>query len=1044
VRALFDGGGDPFVHALGFATLSQPVATNGALSAIAGAPPAGVALVVAPWGERLDRFWRPAVTFARENGVDWALLFNGTHARLVDASRVFMRRYLQFDLDDALEDSATFAAMWAVLCASAVSPATARGSSAMRRAVEQSERHALEVCGSLRDGVLTAAEEVLAAMGGRRPPLTPAATLDQALTVVYRILFLLFAEARALVPVWHPVYRQSYSLEALRVAAESGATPAGIWDALRAVTRLAHAGCHAGTLRVTPFNGRLFAPATAPLTERRHLDDRAAAKALLALSTRPARDRAGREPIGYGDLGVEQLGAVYETLLDYTPVRSTPDSPIELRPGSGVRKSTGTFYTPQPLAAFLVRRTLAPLVSNRGPEEILNLRIVDPAMGSGAFLVAAAAYLAHEYENALVTAGGYHPSDFGPFERASILRTIAERCLFGVDVNPMAVQLARLSLWLATLAADRPLSFLDHHLQAGDSLVGAWVSALTGAPRRRRQRAGSTPLFRDLEIAGSMRDVVPVRFDLATAPSDTVEQVRAKERALASLNRLDSPLSLWKRIADVWCAGWFGQEGEVPAAAFRALADVILTGRGDLPPRLAARHLDAARTIAAERRFFHWELEFPEVFFDANGRRLPDAGFDAVLGNPPWDMVRADSGSRSERTRAQRDISAYLRFTRESGFYEAQSDGHANRYQLFVERAVTLLKPGGRLGLIVPSGLVMDHGSIRLRQWLFRNSAVDAVVGFDNRDAVFPIHRSIRFLLFTGTAGAPTHAINCRLGERNVAALETGDDTTGPDWFPVRVSRPLLQRISGDSLALPDLRSPLDLAILEKACALFQPLGSANGWQVRFGRELNAADDRPLFKKSGGGVPVIEGKAIAPFRVLHDAIRWSVTAAAARSRLADRYDRPRLAYRDVASVTNRTTLIAAVLPAPCVTTHTLFCLRTRVPLLSQYFLCGLFNSLVVNYLVRLRVTTHVTTSIVEGLPAPVRDEAPLAFVRIAGWARRLARCRLDESSREWAQLNATVARLYQLTEGEFRHVLATFPLIEQRARERALRAYDTV
>src|SRR5204863_6628873 len=162
---------------------------------------------------------------------------------------------------------------------------------------------------------------------------------------------------------WHPVYRQSYSVETLGACAGLRRPATGFWDALRAIARLAHAGCDAGDLRVTPFNGGLFSPVRTPLAERRGLDDEAARRALMALSTRPAPDRAGRQPIAYRDLGVEQLGAVYETLLDYKPRihgvvrRNRPASrvSIALDPGSGVRKTTGTFYTPQPIAEYLVR-----------------------------------------------------------------------------------------------------------------------------------------------------------------------------------------------------------------------------------------------------------------------------------------------------------------------------------------------------------------------------------------------------------------------------------------------------------------------------------------------------------------------------------------------------------------------------------------------------------------------------------------------------------------------------------------------------------------
>src|SRR4029079_9605135 len=513
----------------------------------------------------------------------------------------------------------------------------------------------------------------------------------------------------------------------MRNEAERSARAIVLWDALRAIARLAHDGCRAGDLRVTAFNGRLFAPARTPLADRRDLDEGAARRAVMALSTRPAADGAGRERIAYRDLGVEQLGAVYETLLDYEPAIDA--GTVTLRTGSGVRKATGTFYTPQPIAEYLVRRTLAPLVRGRSAAEILQLRIVDPAMGSGAFLVAACRYLAAAYEAALIRDGGCHASDVDEAERAMIRRTIAERCLYGVDLNPMAVQLARLSLWLATLAADRPLSFLDHRLQTRDSLLRAWVARLRHAsPSPSRPRGHrELPLFAADAIGGALRAALPVRFSLESTPNDSLEQVRAKERAFAAMTARDAALSHWKRIADLWCAHWLlPRDDALPRAAFGSLSDFILTGRSQLPRPTATQCLERADEAAAAHRFFHWELEYPAVFFDRDGARLPRAGFDAVLGNPPWDMIRADAGPAADRGRARGTVASVVRFTRDSVIYSSQSHGHANRYQLFLERAIALTRQGGRLGLVLPSGLAMDHGSAPLRRTLFATSNVDA------------------------------------------------------------------------------------------------------------------------------------------------------------------------------------------------------------------------------------------------------------------------------------------------------------------------------
>jgi hypothetical protein len=1074
-RTLLQAGASPLLALLGFDAPTRVDFVGRAVAATIhkrGGDPllSPVALLVTPWGERLDPLWRIAVTQGMHRAAVWCLLFNGVRLRIVDASRLYARRYVEFDLDLAIDDAQSCAALWRTAHASALVGGGIGEASSLHAIVAASDRHAAGVCRSLRDGVLSASGDVLGALfvpaRGSRTRTLPD-SFEQALTIVYRILFLLFAEARALVPLWHPVYRESYSIEALRDIAEQPLGAPGLWDALGAIARLAHAGCRAGDLRVTPFNGRLFSPARTPLAERRDLDDEAARRAILALSTRAAADRGGRQRIAYRDLGVEQLGAVYETLLDYEPrvarapaVRgSRTRATVTLESGSGVRKTTGTFYTPQPIAEYLVRRTLAPLVHGASSDRLLRLRIVDPSMGSGAFLVAACRYLAGAYEAALVDEGRCHPGDIGEVERAAMRRAIAERCLYGVDLNPMAVQLARLSLWLATLASDRPLSFLDHRLQVGDSLLGAWLANVRMAPTPRRpahRKAASLPLFADEAVGDALRAALPIRFSLESTPNDTLAQVREKERAFAAMTARDAALSRWKRVADLWCATWFSTD-DLPGPAFAALTDAILSGQTVLPLRTTGRYLEAADEIAAARHFFHWELEFPEVFFAEGGRRLPRAGFDAVIGNPPWDMMRADAGSTDARALARPAIASMLRFTRRAGIYTAQSDGHANRYQLFLERAIDLTRQGGRIGLVLPSGLATDHGSAALRRRLLTRCNVDAIVGIDNHRGLFPIHRSVRFLLVTASPGAPTDRIACRLGLSDAAELAAAGDQAAEasGWFPIRLSPAALERISGPDLAIPVLKTATDLMLLERATSLFPPLGSAAGWSAAFGRELNATDDRDAFRPAGscsartvhharrlrqGDLPVVEGKHIEPFSVALEAVPNTVSAAEARRRLrSDRHDRPRLGYRDVASATNRLTLIAAVLPGGCVSTHTVFCLRTPLPLRALYFLCGLFNSFVVNYLVRLRVTTHVTTATVERLPIPTREVAPAAFREIAALARVLSK-RSDPAAH--AQLNARVAELYQLSAADFQHVLSTFPLVPGEERQRAFSVFS--
>jgi hypothetical protein len=279
------------------------------------------------------------------------------------------------------------------------------------------------------------------------------------------------------------------------------------------------------------------------------------------------------------------------------------------------------------------------------------------------------------------------------------------------------------------------------------------------------------------------------------------------------------------------------------------------------------------------------------------------------------------------------EAAAVVRFTRDAGVYDAQSDGQANRYQLFLERSLALARPGGRIGLVLPAGLAADQGSARLRRLLFARCDVDALVGFDNKQTIFPIHRSVRFLLLTGTVGKPTQSIGCRLGEVDPSILERREDDTGCEsWFSVHLSPALLHRLSGNDLSVPDVRAPVDLTIAERAAALFRPLGDDSGWSAHFGRELNATEDRGALHEAGHGLPIIEGKLIEPHRVRLNDARFSIVSRDARRLLGDRHQRWRLAYRDVASATNRLTLIAAILPPGTVSTHTVFCLRTLLPL----------------------------------------------------------------------------------------------------------------
>ena len=1051
LRLIVDVAAIPLCEVIGCRIRHLEPQGNAFIGATAGGASAPLALCITPWGCGLDDPWRMAVTAGRTAGSTWALIYSGNALRIVDATRTWARRAVEFDLPLALTDERGAMAVAALLEAAS---AQEDEEGALRHLVDRSERHGVKVCAALGVGVIEALASLATALDDtssrrRRHRPSERTVFEQSITIVYRLLFLLFAEARAIVPTWHHIYRTSYTIDALCQRSASDRKTRGLWKALQAISRLAHAGCRAGDLVVTPFNGRLFSPRHTPLAESGRVPDAVVGGAVTSLAT--TRGPSGRQRIAYADLDVEQLGAVYQRVLEYEPQRA--NGTLRLTRTSHDRKSSGSFYTPRAMTDFLVRRALHPLVANRSADEILSLRVLDPAMGSGAFLVSACRFLARAVERALAADRAW-PSGPSEPERAALRRMVAQRCLFGVDRNPMAVQLARLSLWLCTLSGDRPLTFLDHHLVTGDSLIGASFADLTRTPRRRRRRVtrphGRLPLF-DADPSSDLATVVlPARFRLVRAPEDTPDDVREKERVLSALSAPGAPLEKWKRIADVWCAGWFWDAGSVASGVYFDVMSALSGTRAALQQHQVEQVVSRASATSSAHQFFHWELEFPEIFFTADGRHDPKGGFDCVVGNPPWDVLRADLGSDEARQRSRREQNARLRFLRDSGIYPAQGKGHANCYQLFLERALQLARPGGRLAMIVPSGLATDLGSGSLRRHVFDTMSVDRLIGFDNRAAIFPIHRDVRFLLLTGTKGWATERLACGFGHTHVSWLDQLPDAVAgdpPEARSIILSRAVIESLDPAHQSLPWLQSAADLDILAAVLATVPRLSDADGWMVTFGRELNATDDRPHFRSLSPNeelLTIIEGKHLEPFRLVHSASTMGVPRARAETLIDPKrtFLRSRIAYRDVASATNRVTLIAAILPPGTISTHTVFCAKTALSESHHYCLLALLNSLVANYLVRLQVTTHVTAALMARLPVPKPATSSPEFRRLASAARSLEKTGIDGHENLYAQINAISGRLYGLTRKQYEHVVSTFPLLSEGFRNECLHRFD--
>jgi hypothetical protein len=975
-------------------------------------------IVVLPWGTSQDGLQRAAIRLAAEEAATWVSVCNGVSWRWYDATRPYARDHLGVDLAQATVDARVWHVLW--LFGQALPGGRTRHGPVHTGIGQLVAASASEVAGtaaSLRDGVAAALAELSAAV--------PAAH-DAHVTQIFQWLFLLFAEARGLLPEWQPAYRRSYALSAMaRENRRRASPPMGVHESLVALARVGREGADLGAVRVAALNGPLFAGT--PLTRRGSRLPDAVLGRILERLTHGGGPPPGRSdgathaqgddrPIDFATLGVQHLGSMYEHLMSPPVPAGTP---------ALLRKRTGAFYTPVVLADLLVQRTLEPLVREASADQILSLRILDPAMGSGALLASALRYLVSTVETAWVREGRGGPLDIPADERASLPRRVAEQCLFGVDVDARAVQVARLSIWLLSLSPDRPLTWLDAHLRVGNSLVGASPALiLSRAPVRERigrpRAANQLTLFDLARWHHEASELGPLLRALSQRPTNSARDAHEKSRALDAL-RERSELALWRARADAWCGA--AMDGEAPStAAWRAVDERIRDGSH------AGLQVEACRdrwdALARTQHCLHWTLEFPDVFDAGRG------GFDAVIANPPWEMLRGDLGTGEERATRRDDVSPLLRFVRRSGVYR-EVGGHINSYQLFVERMLQLLRPYGRLGCLLPGSVLADHGAATLRRHVFDNAAVDRLSIFSNREALFPIHRSLRIVSLTATAGASTEGV---IVDDGVAfRVRQANDEARP--APRLLSRAMLRLATGDAESIPCLRGAEDLRLLEHLLAA--PELGENGWGLRFGRELNATEDRGLLGRAAcdGGLVVVDGKHLHPFTVrVPDDGPWVHERDARTALPTEPWRRWRLAYRDISSPTNTRSLIAAILPPGCVSTHTLFCLRTRASLPTQLYLCGMLNSLVADWFVRRFLGAHVTTRLMARLPVPRPTPADPRWRRVVRLSARLMRAPADEHAQ--GELHVVAAELYGLGPEAMATVVSDFPRLPPAVRDR--------
>jgi len=704
-------------------------------------------------------------------GVDWGILTNGREWRLYyrQASSTATEFYL-VDLMELLEggDRQKFRYFWLFFRQEAFIK-DIHGQNFLERVREGSTTYATRVGNELKELVFDRIfPDISQGFVSLNTDIQPDLLYEASLSLLYKLLFLLYAEARDLLPV-RGDYRDYSLLQKTREIAVKidrqqvfSGTSTGIYDALLSLFRIVDRGD--ANLAVPRYNGGLF-----DMEEGRvncFLGQYKLSDAVLA----PILDKLARfegQPIDYSFLGVRQLGSIYEGLLEYRIV--IEGESVHLENDRGERKATGSYYTPDYIVKYIVSHTLKPILEQRARQfgdvmteiatrrqessdrrlgnlsqqglekelqrlekkaitTLLDLKLCDPAMGSGHFLVEAVDYLTDELIQILNLYPEDNPVltmlettrqniidnlrqqgiilDSPTLEPTQLLqRVVMKRCIYGVDINPMAVELAKVSLWLHSFTVGAPLSFLDHHLRCGNSLIG--TTAKDAEAAMIEEESGQLTLLTG-PFVGLLRAAEIMR-GISTLSDATFAEVEASEQLFRDF---DSQAKPYKRLLDVFLSRFFGVKTAIEF--LQRYGGNISAINWDKLPRSDQGILDQAASLYKSKRFFHWDLEFPEVFIDLDSASWKDnPGFDAVIGNPPY-----------VRQEGLKDIKPFLKENYQS-FH-----GVADLYVYFVEMGLLSLQQGGHLGLIISNKFMRANYGTKLRQFLTQQTTIKEIIDF--------------------------------------------------------------------------------------------------------------------------------------------------------------------------------------------------------------------------------------------------------------------------------------------------------------------------
>ncbi|MFE8013063.1 Eco57I restriction-modification methylase domain-containing protein [Streptomyces antibioticus] len=914
----------------------------------------GPALVhLVPWNQELDK--RPAAgqvpaqsmlqdCLNRTEAHLWAVLTNGRRLRLLrDSSSFSTAAYVDFDLEAIFDGElfSEFVLLYSLLHASRF--AVAEGASASGCWLEKWRAEAVTSGARALDQLRLGVQNALTVLGTGflrhpenarlREDVDPKALRDALLRLVYRLLFVFVAEDRdaLLGPEagerQREAYERYFSSARLRERARrrQGTAHGDQYEALRIV--LGALGTEGGRPELgLPGLGGLFShkEADAPLDGLKLSNESLLAAVRHLAQVRDPGARRWRA-VDYRHLDAEELGSVYESLLELEPKHSATDRSFELVEVAGnSRKTTGSYYTPSSLIECLLDTTLDPVIDDavkRGEQqataagrpdpaddivgELLSLTVCDPACGSGHFLVASARRIAKR----VASVRERNPEPTVDAMRHALHEVVA-RCIYGVDLNPMAVELAKVSLWIEAMEPGKPLGFLDAHVKHGNGLIGATPKLLAdGVPddafkpiegddrkyaaglvkRNKVQRGGQDELLFEADTLPGNERYAAELAQITAAPANSLKQVRAQESAYQAY--VESTAYVQDlHAADAWCAAfvWPKHEGAPDAPTdqvFRALRgrdqSVVADGTHQEILRLRDRY-----------SFFHWHLEFPEVFsvpesgVGVQGGTGWAGGFDAVVGNPPWDSVNLpeteffavrapeiaatnNTAARkkkidalkdnpdtldlyNEHEAAKRKVLGESHFLRNSNRYPLTGQGNLNLYALFAEADRILTSDQGRTGVVVPTGIATDARTQYFFKDLVSAGSLAALFDFENRSGLFPaVDSRMKFcvLSFTGR-GLHVPASHFAFFVHDPADLDSPEKT-----FILTPEE--IQLLNPNTGTCPIFRSRRDveitLGIYQRAPVLLNESKKANGnpWGVSFNQGLfNMSHDAHLFRPS--------------------------------------------------------------------------------------------------------------------------------------------------------------------------------------------------